>query len=195
MTTDIARAHILASNATNEAICMPNRPMSCTRRSVKLRLGWRFLARPCSARSRNQSAALCRRIWAVRRRSPASQHQHFESLRLEHRRCLCPEGQAFRDRKICVSNDFLNGTHARCLGEGAGAGQIGAAAGLPICNGESVGVLLVSRREPHSIDGQIAAMLDRVSANISFALDNSICEAGRASGERAAAAEPRECPA
>ncbi len=94
-------------------------------------------------------------------------------------------GQAFRDRKICVSNDFLNDARSLPWREGARAGQIGAAAGLPlICNGESVGVLLVSRREPHSIDGQIAAMLDRVSANISFALDNFEHEAARKSGER-----------
>ena len=63
---------------------------------------------------------------------------------------------------------------------------MGAAAALPlICNGHSVGVLLVSRREPHSIDGQIVSMLERVSANISFALDNFDHEAARKSGERA----------
>ena len=62
---------------------------------------------------------------------------------------------------------------------------MGAAAALPlICNGESVGVLLVSRREPHSIDGQIVSMLERVSANISFALDNFDHEAARKNGER-----------
>ena len=45
-------------------------------------------------------------------------------------------------------------------------------------------MLLVSRREPHSIDGQIVSMLERVSANISFALDNFEHEAARKSGER-----------
>ena len=94
-------------------------------------------------------------------------------------------GQAFRDRKICVSNDFLNDPRSLPWREGAKAGQVGAAAALPlICNGESVGVLLVSRREPHSIDGQIVSMLERVSANISFALDNFDHEAARKSGER-----------
>ena len=62
---------------------------------------------------------------------------------------------------------------------------MGAAAALPLIrNGESVGVLLVSRREPHSIDGQIVSMLERVSANISFALDNFEHEAARKNGER-----------
>ena len=93
-------------------------------------------------------------------------------------------GQAFRDRKICVSNDFLNdprslpwrGSQSRSNRRGGGAAADR--------NGESVGVLLVSRCEPHSIDGQIVPMLERVSANISFALDNFEHEAARKSGER-----------
>ncbi len=94
-------------------------------------------------------------------------------------------GQAFRDRKICVSNDFLNDLRSLPWREGAKAGLVGTAAALPLtCNGEGVGVLLVSRREAHSIDGQIVSMLERVSANISFALDNFEHEAARKSGER-----------
>src|SRR5947199_1504550 len=89
-------------------------------------------------------------------------------------------GQAFRNRKICVSNDFLNDPCSLRWREGARAGQVGAAAALPLtCNGDGVGVLLVSRREPHSIDAQIVSMLERVSANISFALDNFDHEAAR----------------
>ena len=94
-------------------------------------------------------------------------------------------GQAFRDRRICVSNDFLNDQRSLAWREGAKANQVGASAALPlICNGESVGVLLVSRREAHSIDGQLVSMLERVSANISFALDNFDHEAARKNGER-----------
>jgi len=95
-------------------------------------------------------------------------------------------GQAFRDRRICVSNDFLNDQRSLAWREGAKANQVGAAAALPlICNGERVGVLLVSRREAHSIDGQLVSMLERASANISFALDNFDHEAARKNGERA----------
>ncbi|CAN7507486.1 GAF domain-containing protein [Bradyrhizobium sp. LjRoot220] len=94
-------------------------------------------------------------------------------------------GQAFRDGRICVSNDFLNEPRSLAWREGAKANQVGAAAALPLtCNGESVGVLLVSRREAHSIDGQLVSMLERVSANISFALDNFDHEAARKNGER-----------
>lgn len=94
-------------------------------------------------------------------------------------------GQAFRDRHVCVSNDFLNDRRSLAWREGAKANQVGAAAALPLtCNGERVGVLLVSRREAHSIDGQLVSMLERVSANVSFALDNFNHEAARKNGER-----------
>lgn len=95
-------------------------------------------------------------------------------------------GQAFRDQKLCISNDFLNDTASLAWRQGAAAGQVGAAAGLPLtCNGRSVGVLLVTRREAGSIDGPIIALLERMSANISFALDNFDHEASRKDGERA----------
>ncbi|WOH67267.1 GAF domain-containing protein [Bradyrhizobium sp. BWA-3-5] len=94
-------------------------------------------------------------------------------------------GQAFRDRRICVSNDFLNEPRSLAWREGAKANQVGAAAALPLlCNSQCVGVLLVSRREAHSIDDQLVAMLERVSANVSFALDNFDHEAARKNGER-----------
>lgn len=65
-------------------------------------------------------------------------------------------------------------------------GQVGAAAALPLtCNGRSVGVFLVTRREPGSLSRQIISMLERVSANVSFALDNFDHEAARKDGERA----------
>src|SRR5437764_14388218 len=93
--------------------------------------------------------------------------------------------QAFLNRKIGVSNDFVNDPCSLRWREGARAGQVGAAAALPLtCNGDGVGVLLVSRREPHSIDAQIVSMLERVSANVSFALDNFEHEAARKNGER-----------
>ena len=95
-------------------------------------------------------------------------------------------GQAFRDRQVCVSNDFLNDPRSLPWRAGAQAAQVGAAAALPLtCNGHSVGVLIVTRHEARSIDGQIVSMLQRVSANVSFALDNFDHEAARKSGERA----------
>jgi GAF domain-containing protein len=54
-----------------------------------------------------------------------------------------------------------------------------------ICNGSSTGVLLVTRREPGSISEQTVSLLERLSANISFAIDNFDREAPRKNGERA----------
>ena len=95
-------------------------------------------------------------------------------------------GQAFRDQQVIISNDFLNDPRSLAWRDGARTGQVGAAAALPLtCNGRSVGVFLVTRREPGSLSRQIIAMLRRVSANVSFALDNFDHEAARKDGERA----------
>ena len=95
-------------------------------------------------------------------------------------------GQAFRERKPCISNDYLNDARSLAWRQIAAVGTVGAVAGLPlICNGRSVGVLLVSRHEAGSIDAPMVALLERMSANISFALDNFDHEASRKNGERA----------
>ncbi len=90
-------------------------------------------------------------------------------------------GQAFRDRKISISNDFLNDARSLAWRQGASAGRVGAAAALPLtCNGRSVGVLLVTMREAGSLDDETVSLLERMSANISYALDNFDREAARA---------------
>jgi diguanylate cyclase (GGDEF)-like protein len=95
-------------------------------------------------------------------------------------------GQAFRDQRVVVSNDFLNDTRSLAWREGASKAQVGAAAALPLtCNGRSVGVLLVTRREPGSLNDQTVSLLERMSGNISYALDNFDREAARKIGERA----------
>jgi diguanylate cyclase (GGDEF)-like protein len=95
-------------------------------------------------------------------------------------------GQAFRDGKICVANDFLNDARSLAWRKGASAGHVGAAAAMPLtCNGKCVGVFLVTRREPGSLTGNIVSLLERMSANISFALDNFDHEAQRKVGDRA----------
>src|ERR1700726_2324794 len=78
-------------------------------------------------------------------------------------------GQAFRDRMVSISNDFLNDVRSLAWREGALNAHVGAAAALPLmCNGRSVGVLLVTRHEAGSINHQIVSLLERMSANISF---------------------------
>jgi diguanylate cyclase (GGDEF)-like protein len=90
-------------------------------------------------------------------------------------------GQAFRDQKLCISNDFLNDSRSMAWRDGARDGQVGAAAALPLtCNAQSVGVLLVTMREAGSLGEPIISLLERMSANISYALENFDREAARA---------------
>jgi diguanylate cyclase (GGDEF)-like protein len=95
-------------------------------------------------------------------------------------------GQAFRDGKVCISNDFLNDLRSLAWREGATEGHVGAAAAIPLtCNGRCVGVFLVTRREAGSFSEEIVSLLERMSKNISFALDNFDHEASRMQSERA----------
>jgi diguanylate cyclase (GGDEF)-like protein len=95
-------------------------------------------------------------------------------------------GQAFRDQRPSISNDFLNDARSLAWREGACHAHVGAAAALPLtCNGRGVGVLLVTLREAGSLNDQVVSLIERMSANISFALDNFDREAARKSGERA----------
>ena len=101
-------------------------------------------------------------------------------------------GQAFRDQKLCISNDFLNDARSLAWRQGAAAGQVGAAAALPLtCNGRSVGVFLVTRREAGSIDApdRLAA---RADVGEPFLCARQFRSRGRAQERRAgdAAAEP-----
>jgi len=95
-------------------------------------------------------------------------------------------GEAFRDGKLCVSNDYLNDPRSLAWREGAAKAHIGAAAALPLlCNGKSVGVLLVTRREAGSLSEQMVSLFERMSANISYALENFARETARQTSERA----------
>ncbi|MGY8708487.1 EAL domain-containing protein [Bradyrhizobium sp. 18BD] len=95
-------------------------------------------------------------------------------------------GEAFRDQKLCISNDYLNDPRSLAWRAGATHAQIGAAAALPLlCDGKSVGVLYVTRREANSLNEQMVSLFERMSANISYALDNFESETARQSSDRA----------
>ncbi|OAF16142.1 bifunctional diguanylate cyclase/phosphodiesterase [Bradyrhizobium neotropicale] len=96
-------------------------------------------------------------------------------------------GEAFRSQKLCISNDFLNDPRSMAWREGAVKARVGAAAALPLlCNGKSVGVLFVTRHEAGSLSDEMVSLFERMSANISYALDNFARETARQGGERAA---------
>jgi diguanylate cyclase (GGDEF)-like protein len=81
-------------------------------------------------------------------------------------------GQAFRDQRLSISNDFLNDARSLAWREGVREAHVGSAAALPLtCHGRSVGVFLVTLREAGSLNDQVVSLLERMSANISYALD------------------------
>jgi diguanylate cyclase (GGDEF)-like protein len=95
-------------------------------------------------------------------------------------------GQAFRDRKASVSNDYLNDPRSSAWRSGARESKVGAAAALPLtCNGRSVGVLMVTKRDVGSLGDDMVHLLERMAANVSFALDNFDHEASRKNSQEA----------
>ncbi|MFT4118422.1 GAF domain-containing protein [Bradyrhizobium sp.] len=95
-------------------------------------------------------------------------------------------GEAFRTQRLCISNDFLNDRRSLAWRDGVVKSGVGAAAALPlICNGRSVGVLFVTRSEAGSLDDEMVSLFGRMSANISYALENFEREAARVTGETA----------
>ncbi|MCG2642772.1 diguanylate cyclase [Bradyrhizobium sp. CCBAU 11434] len=131
---------------------------------------------------------------------PEGQHLHFAAGRgddVARLRSLkitteagAPEGsgvggEAFRSQKLCISNDYLNDPRSLAWREGATKANIGAAAALPLlCNGKSVGVLFVTRSEAGSLTEQMVSLFERMSANISYALENFARETARQASER-----------
>jgi diguanylate cyclase (GGDEF)-like protein len=97
---------------------------------------------------------------------------------------LC--GEAFRNQRPCISHDFIHDERSVAGRKAVEKRHIGAAAAWPLSrSGHSVGVLYVALRDAAALDPQIVSLLTRLSANISFALDNFDREAERKAGKKA----------
>lgn len=82
-------------------------------------------------------------------------------------------GTAFRTRKPCVSNDFLNDPQMEFWRDTARQGHVAAGAALPLMlRGSAQGVLLFYASEKNAFDDEIVSMLVRMAENVSFALEN-----------------------
>jgi diguanylate cyclase (GGDEF)-like protein/PAS domain S-box-containing protein len=81
-------------------------------------------------------------------------------------------GTAFRTRKPCVSNDYLNDERTRLWRENAAEVAASAAAVPLFRGGRTVGILLFFSGEKRAFDDDTVALLVRMAQNISFALDN-----------------------
>ncbi|HJV87936.1 MAG TPA: PAS domain S-box protein [Noviherbaspirillum sp.] len=82
-------------------------------------------------------------------------------------------GTAFRSRKPCVINDFINDPRSQPWRQAAGKERAAAGAAFPLVrNGQSDGVLLLYSRDIDAFDDEIVQLLERMARDIVFALDN-----------------------
>ena len=82
-------------------------------------------------------------------------------------------GEAFRTRRICISNNYLADPRTVAFYDKARAGGGRACAALPLLNrGEVVGVMLLVSQETDAFNGELVALLERLADNVSFALEN-----------------------
>ena len=97
-------------------------------------------------------------------------------------------GTAFRTRLPCISNDYFVDERGAAFRQRAYERNARACAALPLLSrGESVGVLLFVSNELNAFTPELVELLQRVTENISFALENFDRE-----DERCAAEEQRE---
>src|SRR3990172_6995448 len=95
-------------------------------------------------------------------------------------------GEAFRSQQPRICNDYLNDERARAWREQVAKTQVRAVASIPILRrGGSVGALAMYAREVDSFDEETVNLLQRITANLAFALDNLDREHDRRRAEAA----------
>jgi len=92
-------------------------------------------------------------------------------------------GTAFNTRAPCISNEFLQDERTRPWHAQAAAAGIAAGAAVPLVRGgHAMGVLLLYSGKTHAFDSEVVKLLERMAANVVFALDNFEHEAERQRG-------------
>ena len=95
-------------------------------------------------------------------------------------------GEAFRNQSPCIGHDFVHDARSLASRQATEQQHIGADAAWPLVRGgHGVGVFYVARRDADALDPQIVSLLTRMSANMSFALDNFDRAAERKAGKKA----------
>jgi len=95
-------------------------------------------------------------------------------------------GTAFHTRRPCVSNDFMSDERTRPWHTQAQNMGLAAGAALPLVHGgRTIGVLLYYHAEQGAFDDEVMGLLERMSANVSFALDGIDQAAERLRAEQA----------
>jgi diguanylate cyclase (GGDEF)-like protein/PAS domain S-box-containing protein len=92
-------------------------------------------------------------------------------------------GTAFNTRAPCISNQFLLDERTRPWHAQAAKAGIAAGAAVPLVrDGQAMGVLLLYSGKQHAFDSEVVRLLERMAANVIFALDNFEHEAERQRG-------------
>ena len=95
-------------------------------------------------------------------------------------------GEAFRTHAPSIGNDILNDERFEPWWDGAREANARSVAALPLMQAQHcVGVLVYHSSEVGEFDADMVALLERVSANVSFALDRFAHEAERLRAEAA----------
>jgi diguanylate cyclase (GGDEF)-like protein len=93
---------------------------------------------------------------------------------------------AFRDGKAKIANSFQTDERSAAWRKVHPLQEIGSAASVPLLrNGRSVGVFLFMLNEANAITNEVIGLLERMAANVSFALDVFERDQQRAKAERA----------
>ncbi|HET7865323.1 MAG TPA: EAL domain-containing protein [Burkholderiaceae bacterium] len=92
-------------------------------------------------------------------------------------------GTAFNTRAPCISNQFLQDERTRPWHAQAAKAGVAAGAAVPLVrDGQAMGVLLLYSGKTHAFDSEVVKLLERMAANVIFALDNFEHEAERQRG-------------
>ncbi|HEV8314093.1 MAG TPA: GAF domain-containing protein, partial [Burkholderiaceae bacterium] len=95
-------------------------------------------------------------------------------------------GEAFRTQRPCIGNDMQGDERFRPWQDRARQANARSVAALPLLRSlECVGVLVYHSSEVGEFDEEMVALLERVSANLSFALDRFAQESERLHAEAA----------
>jgi diguanylate cyclase (GGDEF)-like protein len=176
-----------ALSATNEAIMQARSPEELYQRvcdAVAARGGrflsaLIFLAQPSSPWLKQAAVS------SKTNRAQLSQNPRV-SIDPAHPEGRGSTGQAFREQRPIVLNDYMNDERTipwRKAMEGTGVRGM---ASLPIIRGgQSIGALLMYAREVNSFDDETVKLLERITENLAFALDNFDHAAERRAAENA----------
>ncbi|HEY0818545.1 MAG TPA: EAL domain-containing protein [Rhizobacter sp.] len=95
-------------------------------------------------------------------------------------------GEAYRGQKPAISNQFMQDERTRPWHAQASRAGVASAAAIPIVRGTAaIGVMLFYAREVEAFSTGIVALLERLSRNVVFALDNFAREDERQHAETA----------